>query len=154
MNDLSKETGDAGKICTEKTNGGKMEKVRKTFVIIGGVNLLIWGLFHISFWFAPFPVDWKNELTKITELNSNVMQMLNIGIIVFLLSFGVMMLSCRREILTFASGRALLIIFALFWLARLTGEIVFPGGSVILGFILFLCVLIYLIPAIIIHKHE
>jgi hypothetical protein len=129
-----------------------MEKLRKILVIIGGINLLIWGLFHISFWFAPFPVDWKNELTKITEINSNVMQMLNIGIVVFLLSFGVIMLSYRREILNFALGRALLIIFALFWLARLVGEIVFPGGSIILGFILFLCVLIYLIPAIIIKQ--
>jgi hypothetical protein len=126
-----------------------MEKLRKIFVVIGGINSLIWGLFHISFWFAPFPVDWKNELTKITEINSNVMQMLNIGIVVFLLSFGVVMLSYRREILNFALGRALLIIFALFWLARLVGEIAFPGGSIILGLILFLCVLIYLIPAVI-----
>jgi len=48
--------------------------------------------------------------------------------------------------------RALLIIFALFWLARLVGEIAFPGGSIGLGIVLFLCVLIYLIPAIIIKN--
>jgi hypothetical protein len=130
-----------------------MEKFRKTLVIIGGINLLIWGLFHISFWLAPFPIDWKNELIKLTQLNSNVMQMLNIGIVVFLLSFGVIMLFYRKEILNFALGRALLIVFALFWLARLVGEFAFPGGSIILGLILFLCVLIYLIPAIIINRH-
>jgi hypothetical protein len=129
-----------------------MEKLRKILVIIGGINSLIWGLFHISFWFAPF-LDWKNELIKLTQINSNVMQMLNIGIVVFLLSFGVVMLSYRKEILNFALGRALLIIFALFWLARLVGEFAFPGGSIMLGLILFLCVLIYLIPAIIINKH-
>jgi hypothetical protein len=130
-----------------------MEKLKKTLVIIGGINLLLWGLFHISFWFAPFPIDWKNELIKLTEMNSNVMQMLNIGIVVFLLAFGFTMLFYRREILNSALGKALLIVFSLFWLARLVGEFAFPGGSIILGLILFLCVLIYLIPAIRSKKH-
>jgi len=129
-----------------------MEKLRKNLVIIGGITSLLWGLFHISFWFAPFPIDWKNELLKLTEMNSNIMQMLNIGISVFLLAFGFIMLFYRREILNSALGKALLIVFALFWLARLIGEIAFPGGSIALGVILFLCVLIYLIPAIITKK--
>jgi len=123
-----------------------MEKVRKILVIIGGINFLLFGLFHLSFWYG---LDWKNELIKLTEINSNVMQMLNIGISVFLLSFGVIMLFYRREILNSALGRALLIVFSLFWLARLVGEFTFPGNSLILGLILFLCVLIYLIPAIV-----
>jgi len=129
-----------------------MEKFRKNLVIIGGVTSLLWGLFHISFWFAPFPIDWKNELMKLTEMNSNIMQMLNVGISVFLLAFGFLMLIYRKEIANSALGRALLIIFSLFWLARLIGEIVFPGGSIVLGVILFLCVLIYLLPAIITKK--
>ena len=129
-----------------------MEKLRKNLVIIGGITSLLWGLFHISFWFAPFPIDWKNELIKLTEINSNIMQMLNVGISVFLLAFGFIMLFYRREILNSALGNALLIVFALFWLARLIGEIAFPGGSIALGVILFLCVLIYLIPAIITKK--
>jgi hypothetical protein len=129
-----------------------MEKFRKNLVIIGGVTSLLWGLFHISFWFAPFPIDWKNELIKLTEMNSNIMQMLNIAVTVFLLAFGFIMLFYRREILNSALGKALLIVFALFWLARLIGEIAFPGGSIALGIILFLCVLIYLVPAIITKK--
>ena len=103
--------------------------------------------------FAPFPIDWKNELTKLTEMNSNVMQMLNIGISVFLLTFGCMMLAYRSEILSSRLGRALLIVFSLFWFARLVGEIAFPGGSIIFGVILLLLALIYLIPAIITKKH-
>jgi hypothetical protein len=82
-------------------------------------------------------------------MNSNIMQMLNIGIVVFLLAFGFMMLFYRREILNSELGKALLIIFALFWLARLIGEFAFPGGSIIVGLILLLCMLIYLIPVII-----
>jgi hypothetical protein len=122
-----------------------MEKYRHILVIIGGINFLLFGLFHLSFWYG---LDWKNELIKLTEINSNVMQMLNIGIAVFLLAFGFLMLSYRREILNSALGKALLIIFSLFWLARLIAEVVFPGSSIALGFILLLCVLIYLIPAI------
>ena len=130
-----------------------MEKIRKILVIIGGINLLLWGLFHIAFWFAPFPIDWKNELIKLTEMNSNVMQMLNIGLIVFLLSFGFIMLFYCKEILNLALGKALLLVFALFWLARLVGELTFPGGSIVFGVVLFLCVLIYLIPAVMTKKH-
>jgi hypothetical protein len=126
-----------------------MEKFRNILVIIGGINFLLFGLFHLTFWKA---LDWKNELPKLTEINSNVMQMLNIGISVFLLAFGLMMLFYRIEISNSALGRVLLIIFALFWLARLIGELVFPGGSIAFGIILFLCVLVYLIPAIIIKK--
>jgi hypothetical protein len=126
-----------------------MVKFRNTLVIIGGINFLLFGLFHLTFWYG---LDWKNELIKLTEINSNVMQMLNIGISVFLLSFGFIMLFYRREILNSALGKALLIIFSLFWLARLVGEFAFPGSSIVFGIILFLCVLIYLIPAIIIKK--
>jgi hypothetical protein len=128
-----------------------MEKFRNILVIIGGVNFLLFGLFHLSFWHG---LDWKNELIKLTEINSNVMQMLNIGIVVFMLAFGFIMLFYRRKILNSALGNALLITFSLFWLARLVGEFVFPGSSIILGVILFLCVLIYLIPAINCNKRN
>jgi len=126
-----------------------MEKFRKTLVIIGGINLIFWGLFHLTFWNA---LDWQNELVKLTEMNSNVMQMLNIALVVLLSAFGFVMLFYRGEILNSALGKALLIIFALFWLARLIGEFAFPGGSLIFGFVLFLCVMIYLIPAITFNK--
>ena len=123
-----------------------MEKLRNTLVIIGGVNFLLFGLFHLAFWHL---FGWKNELTELTHINSIIMQMLNIGVSVFLLAFGFLMLFYRREILNSALGRALLIIFALFWLARLIAEFVFPGSSIVLGFILLLCTLLYLIPAVI-----
>jgi hypothetical protein len=126
-----------------------MKKFKNILVIIGGVNFLFFGLVHLTFWHG---LDWGNELIKLTEINSNVMQMLNIGIVVFMLAFGFIMLFYRKEILSSKLGRALLITFSLFWLARLIGEFAFPGGSIILGVILFLCVLIYLIPALIANK--
>jgi len=123
-----------------------MEKLRNTLVIIGGINFLLFGLFHLTFWHG---LDWGNELVKLTEINSNVMQMLNIAVTIYLLSAGFIMLFYRKEILTSALGKALLISFALFWLARLVGEFAFPGSSIVLGIILLLCVLIYLVPVII-----
>lgn len=122
-----------------------MEKLRKILVIAGGINFLLFGLYHLSFFFFP---EWKNELNKLTELIGNMVQMSNIGLSVFLLAFGFIMLFYRREILNSALGKALLIVFSLFWLARLVGEFAFPGGSILFGVILFLLVLIYLIPAI------
>jgi hypothetical protein len=158
MNGLSNETVNAAGTCTGKTNGNgsrrnglKTKRFVKISVIVGGINFLLFGLFHISFWFSPF-LDWKNELVGLTQINSNIMQMLNIGISVLLLSFGVIMLSFCSEILYSALGRALLIVSSLFWLARLIGEFVFPGSSIIFGLILLLCVLVYLIPAIILYN--
>ena len=123
-----------------------MIKLKNVLVMIGGIGLILWGLFHITFWEI---LEWKNELITLNELNSNVMQMLNIAVIVLLLSFGCIFLVCRREIVSTKLGSAILIFFALFWFARLIGEFVFPGGSIMLGLVLFLFVLLYLIPAVI-----
>lgn len=127
-----------------------MEKLRNTLVIIGGIFFIVFGLFHISFWFL---FDWQNELAKLNEVNSNVMQMLNIGTVLLLLSFGCILLFYRREILNTRLGKAILIISSLYFFARLIAEFVFPGGSIIFGLILLLCVMIYLIPAIKTVKH-
>ena len=134
------------KLCTQISIYKNMEKLKNILVIIGGVNFLLFGLFHLTFWHG---LEWKNELVKLTQLNSNVMQMLNIAVTVCLLAFGLIMLFYRTEILNTGLGTALLITFALFWLARLIGEFAFPGGSTVLGIVLLLCVLIYLIPAVV-----
>ena len=128
-----------------------MKKTKNIFVIIGGINLLLWGLFHLSFWLEPY---WKeaNEMLKSNEMWSNALHLLNIAVTVFLLAFGFIMLVYRKEILTSKLGRSILFSVALFWLARLVGELAFPGGSIALGIIFLLCVLIYLLPAIIYKK--
>jgi hypothetical protein len=123
-----------------------MEKIKSVLVIIGGISLILWGLFHVTFWVG---LDWKNQLPKLSEINSNVMQMANIAVIVTLLSFGCIFLFYRSEIVSTGLGTAVLLFFALFWLARLIGEFVFPGGSIMLGIVLFIFMLLYLIPALI-----
>ena len=123
-----------------------MKILQKTLVIAGGVLFILGGIFHLLFW--KF-LDWKNELPKISEVNSNVMQMLNIGLIVLFLSFGFIMIYLRNEILSSRLGKALLIFSSLFFLVRLIEEFVFPGSSVIAGIILLVYTLIYLIPVLI-----
>jgi hypothetical protein len=75
----------------------KMKKLKNVLVIVGGIGLILWGLFHITFWKG---LDWKNELIKLNGMNSNVMQMLNIAVIVLLLLFGCIFLFYRREIIS------------------------------------------------------
>jgi hypothetical protein len=123
-----------------------MENFKNVLVIIGGIGLIFWGLFHIAFW--PM-LDWTNQLAQLSEINSNVMQMLNIAVIVMFLSFGCIFLFCRKGITSTGLGTAVLFFFALFWLARLVGEFVFHGGSIMFGLVLFSCMLLYLIPALI-----
>jgi len=121
-----------------------METLRKTLVIVGGILLIVFGLFHLSFWNL---FDWKNELTKLNLENSNIMQILNICISVLLLSFGFIFIFYRKEILNTGIGRALQIAFSIFFFARLILGFVFPGEPIILSFILLCCALVYLIPA-------
>jgi hypothetical protein len=123
-----------------------MENLKNVLVIIGGISHILWGLFHATFWKG---LDWKNQLPLLSEINGNVLQMANIAIIVMFLAFGCIFIFCRDEIASTGLGTAILLFFAVFWLARLIGEIVFPGGSILLGIVLFLFMLLYLIPALI-----
>ncbi len=120
--------------------------MKNTLVIIGGILSLLFGLFHLYLWKL---LDWRNELPKLKQENSNVIQMLNIGTSLLLLSMGFVLLYFRTEIVFSSLGSAILIIIALFFFARLIMELVFPGRSFIFGFILLICVSIYLIPALI-----
>lgn len=123
-----------------------MITLKKIMISIGGVLSVLFGLFHLSFWIL---FDWKNELLKISIENRNIMQMLNIGSSIILLSFGYILLFNRNEVINTKIGKTILIILAIFYFARLIMEFVFSGGSFLFGFILFICVLIYLIPAMI-----
>ena len=125
--------------------------MRKIFVTIGGVLLILFGLFHLSFWSL---FDWENELVKLNPANSNIMQMLNIGSFVILFSLGFILLYLRKEILSTQLGRAILFVSSLFFFARLIMEFVFKKPALPIVVVLFICVLVYLIPALTCNKKE
>ena len=123
-----------------------MEKFRKTMVSIGGITFLFFGLFHMSFWLI---FDWKTELLKLNLVNSNLMQMMNIGIIVMMLALGCVLLFFKRDILNSGLGKAVLFLSAIFFFVKLIAEFIYPGGSIALGAFLLICSLIYLVPAVV-----
>lgn len=121
-----------------------MEKLRKTLVVISGCMNVLFGLLHASF-IKTF--EWKNEQV-INKSYSIVMQMLNNGLIVFLLSFGVLFIVYRRDLISSKLGRALLFIMALFFIVRFSADFVFNTSSIFFSSILLVSILINLIPAI------
>jgi hypothetical protein len=128
-----------------------MKKIRNLFVVLGGSIYLLLGLFHTTFWKM---FDWEKELTKLSQVNSNLMQMLNIGITIMVISLGIILIIYRKEVQSSKLGRALLIVSFLFFLGRMIAEFYFPGGSTAFGMILLLVTLVYLFPAVYVVKEK
>lgn len=122
-----------------------MIKLRSTLIIIGGGLSFLFTIFHLAFWKL---FNWDVELNNLSTVNSNIMQMLNIGSAVILFSLGFLLLFKRKEIMDSKLGKYILIIIAGFYFARLVMEFVFPEGELMFGAILMICVLIYLLPAV------
>lgn len=123
-----------------------MNTLKKILVTIGGVLFILMGVFHLLFWKL---FDWGNELSKLSVTNSNIMQKLNIGLCILLFSFGYILLVNRKEVISTRIGKILLFVSTLFFLIRLVIEFIFPGGKLLFGIIFLICMLVYLIPAII-----
>jgi hypothetical protein len=118
-------------------------KISILFIRLGGfVNLLI-AVLHLFFWKL---FGWQVELKKLSVVNSNIMQMLNLFSIVFLLYAAALLLFRPSEFMSSAIGRAFLSMLATMYLARLAMEFYFPEGS--LGFAAFLLttVMLFAIP--------
>ncbi len=109
------------------------------FIRLGGVINLLIAVLHLFFWKL---FDWQVELKKLSVVNSNVMQMLNLFSIVFLLYSATLLLFRPSEFLSSALGRAFLGMLATMYLARLAIEFYFPEGS--LGFAAFLLITVIL----------
>jgi nitrate reductase gamma subunit len=122
-----------------------MKKLNQALVVTGGIILILLGLFHVSFFWIP---EWETELSKANPEMNSLVQMLNLGVVSLLLLLGIILLWFRTEVLTTSLGKGLLLTVALFLLVRLIGDFVFPGGSGMMKVILFLCVVIYVIPAL------
>jgi hypothetical protein len=109
------------------------------FIRLGGVVNLLIAVLHLFFWKL---FDWQVELKKLSVVNSNIMQMLNLFSIVFLLYSAALLIFRPSEFLSRAIGRAFLGMLATMYLARLAMEFYFPEGS--LGFAAFLLITVIL----------
>jgi hypothetical protein len=123
-----------------------MEKLSKILVIVGGVLYLIFGVFHLTF-FRVF--NHKNpDFNQIVPFLSKIMIMLNIGMVVFFVSMGAIMLWFRRNILETRLGKALLLMSALFFIIRGAAEFAFPTFKIAFVITMFVVALVYLIPVL------
>lgn len=108
------------------------------------MNLLV-GILHIRFWNL---FDWSTELAKLSVINSNVMQMLNLFVIVYFFYTATVLLSVPRKLLTSYVGRLFIGLQTTLYLARLGMEFYFPEGSVGFAAFLLVTVLFFMIPLV------
>jgi hypothetical protein len=113
------------------------------FIRLGGVINILAAVLHLFFWNL---FDWPLELTKLSVVNSNIMQMLNLFIIVFFLYTAALLIFRPLEFISSAIGRAFLGLLFTLWLARLAMEFYFPEGSFAFAAFLLVTVSLFAIP--------
>ena len=119
--------------------------MKSKLIITGGVLLIVLALFHLSFWNL---FNWQEELPKLSAENSGIMQMSAVGFACLFLSLGIVFISFRKEIANTRLGKALLFTLSFFFLVRTIAEFIFPGSSIELGIFLFICTLVFFVPAL------
>ena len=116
---------------------------------LGGVYNIALVIFHLMFWRL---FDWKTDLRSLSFLNAAIIQVLNLSLSFAFIIFGYISLAHTSELLSTALGQSLLVLIALFWVARSIEQIVFfklkHWGSV--AFLVFFLsgAVLYAIPAI------
>ncbi len=117
------------------------------FIRLGGVINILAAVLHLFFWNL---FDWPVELIKLSVVNSNIMQMLNLFIIVFFLYTAALLIFRASEFMSSAIGRAFLGLLPTMYQARLAMEFYFPEGSLVFAAILLITVILFAIPILII----
>jgi len=114
----------------------------------GGVYCFAFVIFHLLFWRL---FNWREELRSLSFLNRCIMQVLNLGLTFAFVIFGYVSLVHTTELLVTPLGKSLLVLIALFWLARALEQIVFfklkHWGSIAFLLIFLAGALLYGIPA-------
>ncbi|NIS38994.1 hypothetical protein GWN91_07695, partial [Candidatus Saccharibacteria bacterium] len=89
---------------------------------VGGVFSLAFAIFHALFWRI---FNWKNDLRSLTWMNRSIMQVLNLCLMFAFIIFAYVSLFHTYEMLSMPLGKTLLVLIALFWLARAIEQVVF-----------------------------
>lgn len=115
----------------------------------GGIYCFSFAVFHLLFWWL---FDWKNDLRSLSFLNRAIMQVLNLSLTFAFVIFGYIALAHTTELLETPLGRSLLVLVALFWLARAIEQVVFfrleHWGSVAFLVVFLTGALLYGIPVV------
>jgi hypothetical protein len=92
-----------------------MSKYASYLVAAGGLFHLGFAVFHAAFWRL---FHWRLDLGRITFLNRQLVQLLNLSMIFMFVLLALLQLAHAKEIATTSVGRTLLGGMALFWLLR------------------------------------
>jgi len=119
-----------------------------TVVKAGGIYCFAFVIFHLLFWRL---FNWREDLRSLSFLNRCIIQVLNLGLAFSFAIFGYVSLVHTTELLVTPLGKSLLVLIALFWLARAVEQIVFfklkHWGSIAFLLIFLAGALLYGIPA-------
>ena len=94
----------------------------EAFIIAGGFYTIGLIVFHLLFWHL---FNWDHDLKQVSFLNRAVMQVLNISLIFAFVIFSYISFAYTTELLITSLGHSLLVLMALFWLARSIQQIIF-----------------------------
>ncbi|HET8562957.1 MAG TPA: hypothetical protein VFM35_03675 [Candidatus Binatia bacterium] len=94
----------------------------ETFIKAAGLYSIVFAVLHLLFWWL---LDWKEELRKLSAVNEAIMRVLNLGVAFTFVIFGYISLAHAHELLVTPLGRVLLMLIALYWLARAIEQVLF-----------------------------
>lgn len=120
-------------------------KTNLILIRLGGIMNLLAAILHLSFWNV---FDWTYELTKLSIVNSNIMQMLNLFIIVFFVYVGLLLLLKPKTVISTLMGKHFLSLLTTMWTARLAMEFYFPEGDLVFAAVLVFTILCFSYPLV------
>lgn len=94
----------------------------KTIIYLCGIYSIAFAILHIFFWKL---FNWKNDLKKISIVNSGIMQLLNVCLIYFFLLVAFICFFHTDELINTALGKTFLLAVSLFWLLRTVQQFIF-----------------------------
>lgn len=120
-------------------------KTNLLLIRIGGIMNLLAAILHLSFWNV---FDWAHELAKLSIMNSNIMQMLNLFTIVFLIYIGLLLLLQTKKVVSTFMGRHFLGMLTTMWAARLAMEFYYPEEDLVFALVLAFAILCFIYPLV------
>jgi hypothetical protein len=122
---------------------------RESLLIIGGLHSTAFAAFHLAFWRL---FGWREELHRISQVNSGILQVLNLCLTLLLLGLGALVVLDRSEIVSSRVGQHLLVLLSVFWTFRLIVQFVFfrmnHWASWVLSLLFLVGALIYAVPVL------
>ena len=119
----------------------------KIVIYLCGLYALGFALFHTMFWKM---FRWKDELSKLSQVNRAIMQILNLRVIYVFLFIAVTCFIFPDDLHENNMGKAFLIAASLFWMGRLIEQFIFLNinhrSIHLLSFIFAIGIILFAIP--------